>query len=172
MVLSMLSTLFGGKVQTIIIGVLILAVFSFGATTYFMVKKNGAQSQIIKTMEGDIKSLKAANAIDKAAKEKSDQDLKQFQTDQAALASAQVGETRRLQNTIFNLKQRIAVGVQNLEPLRSDVPIDTRTIADPEKNTEALTDEQKKQIECLDRLVPGPILDELFGLRNRNPDQN
>jgi hypothetical protein len=163
MIAWIVGLLFGSKIQTTIVAVLGLGVLVLGATTYFMIRKNGVQKQFIETLQGDMKAVGATLAVARSARDKSNQDLREFQVVGAALTIAQDKEARRWKEIILALKKPLGAGIILAPTPNNNTPVATATAP------EVLTDEEQNEIDCLDRLVPGPILDDLFGVRD-NPD--
>lgn len=137
MIGSKLVGLAGGKIQIYAIVFLLVSTLVLGFTTYKMIQKNGAQKQEIGELKADIINMKKEMDLKDAMQEQSKISELKAQQEKIELENKYKIEKKQLNEVIKKLKDEVATK----------------------------TDEEKKSIECLDRVVPKPIIDQLFGVQ-------
>jgi len=138
--MTWLLGLIGGKIPAVIIGVLFLTTAGLGFAVYKMIQKNGAQRQEIGEMKADAANMEKLLKLKSAALDQSQADQARHALEDQERGRQHAAQTRSL-NTI-------------IEKLKAEVK----------------THEEQLAVDCLNRRVPGPILDHLFGMQQRPAD--
>jgi hypothetical protein len=134
--MSWLLGLFGGKVQLYAVAFLLIAVATLGFTTYKMIQKNGAlEYEVADTKEQLVTYKKTMDLKDAAATQSKDSETKALR-ELSAINQKHALEKKNLYDIIELLKKE---GAQN--------------------------GQDQGAVDCLNKLVPKPIINDLFGLQ-------